>query len=655
MKNIAIISLGEYTGLTIKNQIEDIIDEDININIFNIDNNEFVKLKWDLVIFSSQLVKNLFESMTELNNTIVVKRSISHNCIDELLKLKKDEKVLLVNDHKESCEIAIKQLQKQGIDHIKYYEYYPGILKYEKTEIAVTPGESHLVPKEINKVIDINPRRMDVTSLVEILIKLDLIEKYRDILSSYYYKDIVNISKKYINVANESIKLKDMLNFILDNQNEGIVYTNLEDEILISNEKASELLGIKSNKLMGKNIYNLFEDLKEDIVSINGKELLISKQNLNSNDYIGKLLIINEVTNIHKIDEELRKKKRHKSNNTKYRFEHMLGSSSINLKNIKLYKKISKNNSTVLIQGESGTGKEILAQSIHNESNRREYPFIAVNFAAISENLIESELFGYGEGAFTGAKKGGKEGLFKKAHKGTIFLDEIGEMPINLQARLLRVLQEREITPVGSTEVIPIDVRVIAATNKDLLKEVKNNNFREDLFYRLNVMPIYTTPLREKREDIIDGLNYYIFKFSGFSDIYEICESDVVNILINYKWPGNFRELVNICEYLANIREDDIKINIHDLPRYILDSEYITSNITEDLDKDELWVLNKIYIYNGIGRRNLSSISYEEDMNLGEGKLRRIINKLKEDGYVTVDKGINGTKITTKGIERVKV
>lgn len=655
MKNIAIVSLGKYTGLTIKNQMEEIINEDINISIFGIDNNDLFKFKWDLIIFSSETVKKLLISkIKDMENTIVVKRSISHNCIDELLKLKEDEKVLLVNDHKESCEIAIKQLKKQGIDHIKYYEYYPGISKYEKTDIAVTPGEMHLVPQNINKVIDINPRKMDITSITEILIKLNLISKYRDLLSSYYYKDIVNISKKYITMENESNKLKNMLNFILDNQSEGIIYTNIDDEVLILNEKALNLLGVKKEYIIDKNIYELFNNLKDDIVNLNNKELLITKQSLNNNGYIGKLIIINEVNSIYKIDEELRKKRKCINNNTKYTFNDMIGDSDFNIKNIKLAKKIANTNSTVLIQGESGTGKEILSQAIHNESKRKEYPFIAVNFAAISENLIESELFGYEEGAFTGAKKGGKDGLFKKAHKGTIFLDEIGDAPLHIQARLLRVLQEREITPVGSTDIIPIDVRVIAATNKNLLNEVKNNKFREDLFYRLNVMPIYTIPLRERKEDIIKSLKYYIFKIGNIDDINYFFEKDVIEFLINYNWPGNFRELVNIVEYLVNIKEDNLKINIYDLPKYILENEDIENKSIDDLNKEELWVLSKIYSYNGIGRRNLSNISYEEGLNLGEGKLRRIINTLKELDYVTVDKGLNGTKITNKGIKRVK-
>ncbi|WP_042271523.1 sigma-54 interaction domain-containing protein [[Clostridium] dakarense] len=659
MKKIAIISLGEDTGLTIKEQLESILDEKIDISVFSIDKNLDINPDWDLIIFSSEIVRKMMIDKLGVNvNQIVVKRSIRHNFIDKLIKIKKGEKVLLVNDHKESCEIAIKQLKNQGIDHIKYFPYYPGIESYEKTNIAVTPGESQFVPKEIKEVIDIQSRQMDITSITEILIKLNMVDKYGDLLSSYFYRNIVEISKKYINMAHESTKLKNMLTSILDNQREGIIYTNSINQVLVLNEKAVQFLNIDRNNIISKDIYSIFENLKNDIVRINNQEFLISKQRIgNDGNYVGNMIVISQVDNIHKIDEELRKKKKNIKNSSKYTFDSIIGNCKNTLDSIKLSKKISKTSSTVLIQGETGTGKEVLAQAIHNESDRRDYPFIAVNFAALSENLIESELFGYEEGAFTGAKKGGKEGLFKKAHKGTIFLDEIGDAPLNLQARLLRVLQEREITPVGSTDVIPVDIRIIAATNKNLLEEVKNKNFREDLYYRLNVMPIYTIPLRDRKEDIALTLNYYISKFNRNYDIEKFFEEDVIKVLEDYNWPGNVRELINIVEYLSSIKEDNLKIKVLDLPKYILDNISIKQDkykIENDLNENELWVLKTIYKYDGIGRRTLSMISYEEGIDLGEGKLRRIINTLKEKEYIDVNKGLNGTKIKENGMKRVK-
>ncbi|WP_334307544.1 sigma-54 interaction domain-containing protein [Paraclostridium sp. AKS81] len=201
-----------------------------------------------------------------------------------------------------------------------------------------------------------------------------------------------------------------------------------------------------------------------------------------------------------------------------------------------LGKKISKSDYTVLITGESGTGKELMAQSIHNESLRSKQPFIAINCAAMPENLLESELFGYEEGAFTGALKGGKKGLFEQAHNGTIFLDEIGDMPIYLQTKLLRVLQENQVMRVGGESVIDIDVRVIAATNKNLLEMIRQEKFRADLYYRINVLPINIPSLRERKEDISMMLNYFMKKKRHISD-------EAKEILNKYPWPGNIREL----------------------------------------------------------------------------------------------------------------
>lgn len=218
------------------------------------------------------------------------------------------------------------------------------------------------------------------------------------------------------------------------------------------------------------------------------------------------------------------------------------------MKTLELAQKIATRDSTVLIQGESGTGKELLAQAIHNASLRADKPFVAVNFAALSSSILESELFGYEEGAFMGAKKGGKRGLFEEAHQGTIFMDEIGDAPLDLQVKLLRVLQEGVIRKVGGNEQIPIDVRIIAATNVNLEEKVQEGTFRQDLDYRLNVLPLQTIPLRERREDILLLLHHYINKFSD-DEIYhvnEYLEKETIDFLQHHPWPGNVRELVNV-------------------------------------------------------------------------------------------------------------
>lgn len=207
--------------------------------------------------------------------------------------------------------------------------------------------------------------------------------------------------------------------------------------------------------------------------------------------------------------------------------------------------------------GESGTGKELLAQAIHNESARRWEPFVGANFAAISETLLERELFGYEEGAFTGARKGGHVGLFERAHNGTVFLDEIGDASGIIQNRLLRVLQEREIMKVGGNRVIPIDIRVIAATNRNLEQMVRDGEFRTDLFYRLNVLPLFIPPLRDRKEDIVLLISRFIKKICHElkRPLFTISR-EAQQQMLDYHWPGNIRELENAIEYLAHIAED---------------------------------------------------------------------------------------------------
>lgn len=662
MKKISIISMSEDTGLSIKQQLEIIFEKEFYIECLNLMNYKEKYLECDLLIFSSEEVKDICKNIIDDNiSYIVSKRVIKHEYIDEILNIPRGTDVLLVNDSQSTCEEVIMQLKSQGLNHVNYYEYYPGIKSYKCLDMAITPGESHLVPGEITHIIDIKSRHLDVSTLIEILIKLNCIDKYGSIVSSYFYRDMINVSTKYIKKSQESTRLKDLLTNLLDNQKNGIIYTNTNNKVLVLNEESLRLLEIERNDILSKDIYEVLPALKEDIININNKKILVSKEMIQDNNmYMGNMIILNEVKHIHRIDEEVRRREKIRENKAKYTFEDMVGSCTSMVKNIQLAKKVAKTNSTVLIQGETGTGKEVLAQAIHNESQRSDYPFIAINFAAIPENLIESELFGYEDGAFTGARKGGKAGLFKKAHKGTIFLDEIGDASLYLQSRLLRVLQEREITPVGSTETIPIDIRVIAATNKELLEEVKLKNFREDLYYRLNVMPIYSVPLRERKTDIRLLLQYYLFRIAKVENLEEFFTKEAIEMLISYNWPGNIRELVNVVEYVSTIKENNIKIDSTYLPKYIIENcDSMNLSIEKEetyelLNEKEIWVLEKIYKHGGIGRRTLSLLSKEEDIHLGEGKIRSIMSKLKEEEYIEINKGLKGTKILEKGLKIIQ-
>ncbi|WP_130805280.1 sigma-54-dependent Fis family transcriptional regulator [Senegalia massiliensis] len=373
------------------------------------------------------------------------------------------------------------------------------------------------------------------------------------------------------------------LEILLNSMNTGVISTGQNGEIKRCNIIANEMFELNKIKNIKEIIKNKFSNKKSPI---SNKEFVYKYKNKNYRAFysVKPIIIENEVTGyiftFTKMKEILKVVNDLSSPTQMTFFSDIIGE-SINIKDVKRYaKKISKSNSTVLITGESGTGKELFARSIHFESERADKPFIAINCTAIPENLIETELFGYEEGAFTGAKKSGKLGKFELAHKGTIFLDEIGDMPLHLQTKLLRVLQESVIERVGGNSVIPVDVRVIAATNKLLEQKVKYKEFREDLYYRLNVIPLKIPPLRERLDDITILVDNFLEKFNKrLNRNINKVSNNVIELFRQYHWPGNIRELENVIEYAVNMCVTDI-INIGDLPRNIREQEY--ENIKEN-------------------------------------------------------------------------
>lgn len=275
-------------------------------------------------------------------------------------------------------------------------------------------------------------------------------------------------------------------------------------------------------------------------------------------------------------------------------FDQIVGNSKQILETISIAKKSALSSSTILILGESGTGKELFARAIHSYSSRAKEPFVAINCAAIPENLLESELFGYEEGTFTGAIKGGKLGKFELANKGTILLDEVGDMPLHIQSKLLRVLQEKEVERLGSKYPISIDIRVLAATNKKIDQMVKNGEFREDLYYRLNVIPILIPSLLERVGDIEILTDFFIKKYSSKLDkVITSVDKDVLEIFNNYKWQGNIRELENTIEYCANMCLGE-NIRVKDLPSRF--SDFVNSaktTISKGMSEDDDEIFNR--------------------------------------------------------------
>lgn len=271
---------------------------------------------------------------------------------------------------------------------------------------------------------------------------------------------------------------------------------------------------------------------------------------LENGERTGLVLTCQDITAVQRADQRIRASRRPGAFTARYRLAQLGGASQANREMLQLAERFAASHSTILITGESGTGKELLAQGIHNESPRRQGPFVAINCAAFPETLLESELFGYEEGAFSGSRKGGKPGLFEAAHRGTLFLDEVGDMPVSLQTRLLRVLQEREVLRLGSTEPIAIDVRIIAATHQDLPTAMAQGAFRTDLYYRLNILRLQTTPLRERTEDlalISRSISQRLLVQGQPPGAAQVVTA-LLPYLARHSWPGNVRELENVIE-----------------------------------------------------------------------------------------------------------
>lgn len=370
---------------------------------------------------------------------------------------------------------------------------------------------------------------------------------------------------------------------ILESIHDGLIAVNKDGVIASCNHRSEELLGKPRNELIGKDISVLWpgEDAakvmetgisvkdKEEIYYSNGKEkrflcTIVPVNQNNSFTDAGKP--IGCVISFQNVSDIRRRIYHMTSSDSQTSFDDIIGSSDTITKVKNRAFHVAASDSTILITGESGTGKELFARAIHFASERRNNSFVAINCGAIPEMLLESELFGYEKGAFTGADKSGKPGKFEIADNGTVFLDEIGDMPLHLQVKLLHVLQSRQVERVGGIHPINVNVRIIAATNKNLEEMISRKEFREDLYFRLNVIPMHIPPLRERREDIGILLEYALNKFNrklhkkilGFDD-------NAYKALIEYQWPGNVRELENTVEYAVNM-EDGNRIRLSNLP-----------------------------------------------------------------------------------------
>ncbi len=430
---------------------------------------------------------------------------------------------------------------------------------------------------------------------------------------------------------------------LVNQAREGIVTLDGEGVIKLFNRAASEIFGVYPSNAIGKSFHKTLPAFsaifppggpvpqKDEIVKCGEKLVSASFSGLvRAGDRNSTLIMVQDVTRVQELETRIREKVYSRGHVAKHRFEDIIGDSSRIKETIERARKFSRVDSNILIFGKTGTGKELFAQSIHNSSPRRSGPFVAVNCAALSESLLESELFGYVEGAFTGASKGGKPGLFELAHRGSLFLDEISEIPMPLQGRLLRAIQEKEIMRLGHDRVIPVDVRIIAATNCSLAERVAAGAFREDLYYRLNILKLELPSLAERSPDIPALAEHWVSFYSAQFGLPKLELSDGANRLLQaLAWPGNIRQLRNVCERMTVLSQGTV-IDAADVEQ-VLETEAVGAPACSDFDDEDEPDADAASIAEALRRSGNSKTKAAKKLGISRTTLWRRMKQVKQD------------------------
>ncbi len=673
MKKIMIVSKYRNTAEFYARQLKRIFASGLSISICVLDEKVFdPEFYPDLVLISTPSILGDAKKYLKISCEIIfAKCSFSQSGLDVIKSIPRGSKALLVNIAPEPVYETISLIYQLGYRDLDIYPYYPGYIVERNIEIAITPNEEHLVPNHIKEIYNIGDRVIDISSIIDISTILGLEDNVVNIKTGEKSTEIVPSSVGFESMMLKKYRLEGQFDAIIDYLSEGIIGISARGKINLLNEYAAHYLDLSKSAVLGGLIDEIWPELKMTEIFNSGspntqqviryKEIPFvvdiypakSKYGINSG-----ICIFKSYTESEKIQHKLREQVMGKGHQANYTFLDIKGSSHKIMNSIEIAKRISKSDGSILIEGESGTGKELFAQAIHNYSYRCLGPFVAINCAALPEGLLESELFGYEEGAFTGAKKGGKLGLLELAHGGTLFLDEIGEMPVQLQARLLRVIQERKVMHIGGDYLIDIDLRLIAATNKNLKSMVDDGQFRQDLYYRLNVLYLEIPALRERIHDISDIADSIIKKIGANLTL----DNAIIEQLMKYKWEGNIRELYNCIEYLKCYNK--VEIELDDLPAYVLgnrlhenksknplyDNAKIDMITSETIKLKILSILNDMYFkQQRIGRRQIHQIFLDEGYLISENQVRKNMSEMEACQLIRIQAGRAGTIITCEG------
>lgn len=644
-----------------------LISYSLEVDLKYLNNIDKLKEAEVIVITHPQLFANIKNIISPKAKIIYLEYAFLKNKVEALKELSPNTKALICFNYYAVSVRAAAVIYEMGFTNLDISIFNPeNSYLNQNYDVAIVGENSAIVPESIGKILSLGRRKISIKTLLNIANTTNILNDSLENLIHQYSLDLATPNNFINNIFTDQNHSKIQLQAIMDYIDYSIITIDANFNILNYNENIKDIFQI-NNPILQKNIKDINE-LKPLIKYIKSGEMENTLVELNDNKNItltirkiynmaimnnSYLILIRDVTEIMMLEGTLKKKVEKKGHVTKHNFSNIRGI-SISIKEcIEKAKKISKIDGTILILGESGTGKELFAHSIHNESNRKNFPFISINCAALPPTLLESELFGYSDGTFTGARKGGKKGLFELANNGTLLLDEIGDMSLEVQAKMLRVLEEKEFMRLGSGEMISVNVRIIAVTNKDLQKLIKDGLFRLDLFYRLNTLMLQIPPLRERKEDI----HFLLTEFLKSNGNFQMpIDDNVVDFLINHPWEGNVRELKSCVNYMKNIADN--RITMKSLPDYMKEDAYYKNesplddfHIMSMEDKEIINSILKIIAYIGGGRRTLIKELRIQFPKLSEYKLRQLLDTLKKTGYIEIMPGPIGLTLKSKGIE----
>ena len=495
------------------------------------------------------------------SQTMAIEASFRWSELRKLKELPAGSKVLFVNMTETMAREAIAQLEQFGITHIHWIPFYPGASLEEDVHIAVTPDEMRYVPPKMETVIDIGQRVCTSGMMIEIALRLGLESLLEGPAFQEYARSVATSNYSFDQMFARSVRLESLFHILLESLEDGVIGINEKGEIFACSRQAEDMTCVSAALIQGKRCEEVFpyipfaaclrarQTLPAKVIKVNSVNLSVEVVPvIRQNACIGAFALLQRFNDVEVRQNELRGQLLHKGYYAKYSFDDVIGQSAAIRRTKETLTRMANSESPILLIGETGTGKELVAKSIHEASPRAVNPLVYLNCAALPESVAESELFGHVKGAFTGAISN-RSGKFEMADNGTLFLDEIGELSLSLQAKLLRVLQYGDIQRVGDDRSHRVDVRVLAATNRDLREAVLAGQFRADLFHRLSVFPLTVPPLRERPEDIpllVKAFTAKIARRMGRN--IDSIPAETLRTLSSMEWPGNVRELENVIE-----------------------------------------------------------------------------------------------------------